>query len=281
MSTLDILKLVAIFLFLTVSALSWLAKQLAEQKKIKNAKEAAQRREEQMLRTGRTEDTVSTTPVLQGPVELSSAAGGGAAPPVPSAHNDAKRRLQELAERRKAQLDELRRRQASAAQGGPTPPVVAESSASPDQARRTPAGTQEQRRRPASQQPQRKQSSQTQSQPKSRPSKPARPAADKASPRAAAPADSGRGFDSVLHQREAEAAGIAAEDARFLIDPHGSPAAKKTRPRERGGSLGGIGIDGAAQRLTPADWRRAIMMREILGRPVSERGNETERGILS
>ncbi len=92
------LHLIVLGLFLLGGFFSWLSKTLKEQAEAKRLRDRREQAQAEQLRTGRT------------PVDSPAAFGmGGDAP-----EQSAQRRLQELADRRKRQLDELRARQAAA-----------------------------------------------------------------------------------------------------------------------------------------------------------------------
>ncbi|MGE3110006.1 MAG: hypothetical protein AB7G11_06200 [Phycisphaerales bacterium] len=246
MSAADVVKLLVIFAAVSVSVISWIAKTLQEQKKIKDAREAARRRQEQLLRTGR--DDAST-------IATSTAPTGADAPPptpltttptfsAPSSHADARRRLQELAERRKQQLDELRRRQAG------SPPATPMQPPSPVAVEQRPPT------RPAT--------------PTARPV-PARPAAPQPSARPKQPKTSKR-QGREPQQAEARARREQSERAaaHTVRDAQATPDSYEPQPRPRPAAA--IALAGArAGSLSPGDWRRAILLREILDRPMSER----------
>lgn len=103
-------------------AVSFIFKKLQEQAALKRAKEERERRRVEELRTGRVEH--SGEPVVTAATPA----------PAPPSHQDAARRLQEIAERRRQQLEELRRRalgQGSAPTAPPPSPPVAPPSAQP------------------------------------------------------------------------------------------------------------------------------------------------------
>jgi hypothetical protein len=98
-----------IILVLAMSAISWAIRQFRAYQAKQEVKTAAQRRREQMLRTGRTDSTpVAPTMRLETPT----------APSV-SVHDDARRKLMELAAKRQAQLEEMARRAAAGGGGSP------------------------------------------------------------------------------------------------------------------------------------------------------------------
>src|SRR5689334_10224973 len=97
-----------ILLVVSASVIQWVYRKVQEQAAIKRAKGERQRRVTESLRTGR-------------PMPAEAPAVAPSAPqPQPLSHTDARRRLQELAERRQRQLEELRRRS-----GNPGVPAAA------------------------------------------------------------------------------------------------------------------------------------------------------------
>ncbi len=92
-------------IILAFSTISWIVKKLQEQAALKAAKDRAEARRDEALRTGR-------DPAGDG----ASAAGG------PGSLDDAQARLRELAQRRQAQLRQLREREAAARGAEPAAP---------------------------------------------------------------------------------------------------------------------------------------------------------------
>lgn len=92
MGTQQYLQLIILAIFIGVSGLTWLYRQLKEQAATKRAEDARRRREEEILRTGRD------------PLR---------APPTPEAREE-QRRIDAVVARRESELQELRRRQAGA-----------------------------------------------------------------------------------------------------------------------------------------------------------------------
>lgn len=273
------IRLIVIVALLSISVISWAAKKLAEQRQIKQAREARERLAEQVLRTGRTEDGVAVSTVSTSPA--------AAAPNQVAGHADARRRLQELAERRQRQLEELRRKQGQGGQGQST--VTSESSpvptierapasrttemgpnaqpmapAKPRQApppppRRVPSKTQQSRPQQGKQAPSR------QAQPK----RAAKPQTRKEALAANQPARDRAGRtpeQAALHAIADEAEQTALQPAQLQqLDAvnasrrQGSDSIKAALAGARGGGM------------SANEWRRVIMMREILDKPMSMR----------
>jgi hypothetical protein len=200
--------------------------------------------------------------------------------------------LQELAERRQRQLEELRRRQAGAspstpptarpAAAPPTPPVAhaGHSSAgrtetiTTQSAQGTPTAFPELTRppapveRPSEAMPTRgKMTRQTSKPPRQRAAKPV-----DQRPRYAADfqAQMEQAADKAI--RDAKATAAAAADAKLDL---ASGRSRRTSP------LGPVFASVNAENVSAADWRRAIILREILDRPVSERADPYRDQTLS
>ncbi len=95
------IQLIVILIFLGISGLSWAARKMQEKAAEREAESRRKRREEEYLRTGRADDDESAA----SPAGMS----GTASRPVDTA--DAQARLRELAAKRQAQLRELRQKQ--------------------------------------------------------------------------------------------------------------------------------------------------------------------------
>src|SRR5690349_17678952 len=98
--------LLIILLFVSATVVQWVFRKVQEQAALKRAKNERERRVTEALRTGR---TPAPEPVVAQRVGVPLSG--------PVSHADARKRLQELAERRQRQLEELRR----AGQGAPGP----------------------------------------------------------------------------------------------------------------------------------------------------------------
>lgn len=247
-------------------AVAHVAKKLQEQAEIKRAREEAHRRHLESLRTGRVEDT--------------TAAGAPAAPrqPEPVSHQEATQRLKELAERRREQLEELRRRAMGQARtpSAPSAPPVAPPRPAP--ARAAPVPRQRPQQAPRSVPQQGDTSPRPIDRPapvqKSRQSPAQRPAAREQGrgPRPAPaqrsrPVEAERTTETVIAER---AAAYRAADAQAAADEAMRPAAPATPARA---ALGKLLVAGAKPGL--AEWRRAMMLRELLSPPVAMRDEQT------
>jgi hypothetical protein len=241
------LQLIFFLLVVSGSFLSWLFKQLQAKAEQKRRMDAAESRKIESLRTGRglEASAPAAPPSTSGPT-----AGPRAGPPAD--------RQRELAARRQAQLQELRRRQLERAQGAPAPgrppeprrqtpliiipgstgPIVVERKAAPRPAPPAPP----ERRQP----------------PREAPRHPATVAA----PRAAQPERPKR--QRGARQRAQPAPSQAIDREQFTHISQAAPPLEVSR----GGTPSPV-TPGAPR--TAEDWRRAIMAREILGRPLAER----------
>jgi hypothetical protein len=279
-----------LIIFLVVvggGAISWVFKKLNEQAQIKRAQSDRERRIEQELRTGRTD---RPTGVL---VSADAAQPGpGAAPQA--GHADARRRLQELAERRQRQLEELRRRQQASQRGGagepvvlvgtpptaPAPPVRPAARPLPPVVRKPPPvvimgpGRADQTNLP-------RQAAPVTGRNVSRTARPAPP------PRTTAPAPAALTRDQDGKRRGKERARKAAAE-REKEQHRAAAEARDTRETASqllvpGSPSRSWNVAEVAQFLktpkTPADWRRAILMREVLSAPITIREDETN-GII-
>lgn len=224
-------------IFFAMSFGSWLLGQLREQAKLKKARDEAKQRYEEQLRTGRSE---ASRPAPVAP--------GAAVPP-----ND-------LAEKRQAQLRELRKQQESSRSGGPVVVARPVGTGTPGPSRPAPTpivlgpGGIVIQRAPM---PPRPRPVQT------RP-EPVDPAAMM---RAADQAE--RALEQKKHREKIE--------RRAASDREEKATAAATATRRAGGSveIRGLltGIDGRQAR--GQELRRLIALSEILGKPVSLRGPET------
>lgn len=249
-------QIVVVFFFLTAGFFNWLVRTLAKQAMEKKARDRQQRAEAEALRTGR-------------PAAMQS---------VTTQEMTAARRLEELAERRRQQLEELRRRAAAKAGMGagggqvaqqiartprPAPPRTATSA--PEHAR----AAQPQRQAP---------------QPPARRAGPINPqeATARAATRQASDLETRRVQDA-LARRDAERQRLAAEQrvtqaAKVESQLRTSQAAAVSRREAaeedkrqsydnepRAQATGSVRLSGVSE------WRRAMVLREVLGPPVSLR----------
>ena len=249
---------VAIFaIFIAFTGISWVFKKLNQQAQIRRAKEARERQQAEALRTGRAASV--------GP----SAAPGSSTPAFggTSPESDAKRRLQELALRRRAELERLARQQAGAGTPASVPPPVPtprpaaappRPNTSPDQVRRAAAppvtmsppslprpgpAPQQQRRQPD---------------PQKRRPQPARPPIQPPAFSQRTPTPTRRVVS------DAPSTGEQAEEQAL-----GASHALEAAPI--------MGVEGLRTGLT-ADLRKAFVLAEILGRPVAMRDRQSDGG---
>jgi hypothetical protein len=259
-------KLIAFILAMLVYAIAFVVKKLQEQAAIKRAKDEHARRRVDALRTGRLEDLEAPAP------QVISSAGGS---PAPLSHQEATRRLQELAEHRRQQLEELRRRAAAQARGAaqtasaPIPARVAPP-AIPRQAvtsrprppvRTAPASVP----RPAPPVPR--------AAPRPQPVESARrtPAKVPPSPSRRALGSKRRTPEQIddterrAHLEADRAQGVGRQSTRTM--PTSTPVAPPARVE-----VASLLVPMGKGRL--GEWRRIIMLREVLGRPVALRDQE-------
>lgn len=112
-------QIIVFALLIGFSGLSWLFRKLKEQAEIKQARDLAERRTAEMLRTGRDPD--SDRPIASAPIAMAGAE------PAPSLSRDQAEQQRELAERRRQQLRQLRDRLAGKPPAAPsTGPVAGE-----------------------------------------------------------------------------------------------------------------------------------------------------------
>lgn len=140
----SVLKLVLVLVVLSFSAIGWILRKAAEKRAAREVQVRRARQQEEMLRTGRAEPERSSTPARQAdapPVSAQTTYTPSAGAP---AHDEARRRLQEIAAKRRAELAEISRRAAQSGQATPNPPPSAASSkpggrSAPPQVPREPA----------------------------------------------------------------------------------------------------------------------------------------------
>lgn len=244
------IKLAIILLFVSISVISFLYRKFKEQQAAQEARNEALRRREQLLRTGRVDDPDTERPTVM--VGLPNQV-----PPQPvTVHDEARRRLQELAAQRRRELEEMARR---AAGGGGTAPSAGQvlrpvpQQARPIQTRTTPPA------RPSPAQHPRPRTAQTDDQ--------SRRAAQKA-----AKAEEAR--QRAAKQRADQERAARAAETRAAIEAASSSKAA-AQPIEAGeGALRGLSPIGASGSRRPEDWRRAIVFMELLAPPTSMRGEQ-------
>lgn len=221
--------------------LQWLGRQIAEQRAKRQAILERERAESERLRTGRVQtSSVSTRPGSNAAAEL-----------------------QAIAARRQQQLEELRRRQQAARR--PTP---------------TPAGTRPPTQRPLPGQrstPTQQQPTRTPARPPSRgpvqtqvPTPPERVASGKTARSSYEPQD--RADAARLAGQQAMRDRTASEllDVRDIESLSDQFARRDTAARKKSAQLPKAALD-IGLPTTPAGWRRAILISEILAPPVSMR----------
>lgn len=219
MNTQNLIQIIAIAIVLGVSGLSWLYRKLREQAALKRIEDERRRRQEELLRTGR-------DPLAE--------------PAPPDDGGEERRRQHEIAARREAELQELRRRQAGApiaqrpapAQVQVPPGILIQipGTSSPIVVKPLPGGG-------------RVTTARTPAPPQRQP-RPARPRGPRPTKR---PAE--RKPEPV--QRDTPRPSPALEQ----LPPPTSPDAAAPSPHP----------------TTPEEWRRAIIMREILSPPLAAR----------
>lgn len=208
--------------------------QVAKSQNEKRRKEQAKReREEAMLRSGKVETDVPVGVLIPG--QMQTRPPGQAQPQ----HIDPRQVLEEIARRRQAQLEELRRRQA-AAQGSTSLPR------GPQTARPAP---------PKREKPQR---------PARKPAQASTPASQQARPQARRPAPAAAPAPPVRTAEETELVRQAA--IRDVIAQEALDRPKVTRHAAQSATVLGMTLN------SPADWRRAIVLQSVLGKPAALSG---------
>ncbi len=250
-----------LLVFVAISFLQWLVRRLQEQSTITKQKQALERRRTETLRTGRDpeEDAAAQRRAAQTQTQPQAAPG-----------NDAAARQARLRELRQKQLEEMRRRnQGRPASNQQTVEVrVPQRTAGAGPARRTPTvgAPQPAGQRPPSRPAPPRQAPARSPQPPTRqpPTRqaPARPAGT------AAPPPPRR--DRPQPPRSAPQKPAAPMGLRDTTTPRSlahtpdpsevAPPPTQTRPV--------MSVDGA---MTPADWRRAIILSEVLAPPIALR----------
>jgi hypothetical protein len=268
------LKVILFILAMLVWGISVMVKKLQEQAAIKRAREEQARRRLDGLRTGQYEEApVGSVVVTQGPT--------GA--PAPLSHQEATRRLQDMAERRRLQLDELRRR--AAAQGQPIPTTVAPPGpAAPPAARPLRIPSRPQPTRPATRQampaPARQAAPPSPRIPRTPPvGRPTGPAPRQSRP---APADVAHVKRTNAEKRRVadetdETQRQARHEAQRAMGRE-KPVVKQTPAAPVVSPRSGIGqILLPTGRASAAEWRRIMMLREVLALPVALREDGAAR----
>lgn len=243
-------------LLLSLSFLGWLFRMISQKRAESKVMLDRKRREEEMLRTGRMEDGT--------PIASASSA------PAPTSADEAKRRLQELAQRRRAELQQAAQRAQRPQAAGP---VAAGPAAGPGQSRPGLSPAEEARRRTAQQQKaararaeqirrEREQSAQSAAQRTRREQEIAERQQRERAKRETAEREAAQ-----REQARVEAAGVNVDAALVTPAPRGGAA--QAVPGRAGGPRAAVRIGG---KPTIDDIRRAFVMSEVLAPPISERG---------
>ena len=238
------------------SALSWLFRKLAEKSKQRDQTMQQQRQTEETLRTGRFEN--------------GRAQAATQAAPLPTSTDEARRRLQEIATKRRAQLERAARGEPSPA-SAPAPAAPPSRSPVPPPARARPL-------KPAKRDPSRSEQSRPPTKPQPQAQREAMPELQRNLPRERTQAQDNAGR-AAERQHQAQ----RAEAKRQLIEGQ-EPSA-----RERAVAAAGLqpvmgqpdpaaapiaelrGLLGETLSGDGNQWRRAVVMAELLKRPLCER----------
>lgn len=258
-NTPNYIQIIVWALLISISIISWLVKVIAQKREEAKVRAARKAREDELLRTGRTEDGI---PVSQ-PIAPVAAAG-------PASHDEARRRLQEIAQRRRAELEQMARQGGGAAAGGgsqapqPVPPIARPAHPRP----MGPAGPafpsararpEPQRAKPTPRQDQRKK--------KPQPVRQGSPQQQKPAPRPSEP----QTLAEKLQSGPAPTTGVYAVEAH-VVPAAASWAAGASRP----GAVTTVKLDNARTPEGIAALRKAIILAELLAPPLSARSEETE-----
>ncbi|GEM_PF-1637530 len=259
------IKVIIFVLFIMLSAISWAYRQFKAHQAKQTVNTTIQRQTEEMLRTGRTQGSEFAPPPAptMAPRSLSAAPPQQTSIGSPTVHDDARRKLQELASRRRRELEEMSRRAA----GTPS------------------ANTPAQLSRPAMQK------TDSRPAPAQRTSRPA-PSQRAQVPQRAQPTPSRADQAQRESDRVARAAEARRRSERDQVDREQTRLEDEARNRSDDlsmapNSLASIGILATQALRTGAtsirntavavpqgslqDWRRAIAMLEVLGPPTSMR----------
>ena len=251
-----------IIIVMGMSAISWAVRRFRDYQAKQQVKAAQQRQREQILRTGRGDANLESPVLLAPPVparpDVSASPGG-------SVHDEARRRLQELAQKRRAELEAMARR-AAAGQPSQRPPAPR---APQRGSSRPPAPPAPVVRAPKSD----PQSRQTQA------SEDARRRADKQA--RAAEQRRRTEQDKAAQARDERDAAVRSEPS--LLDESASDAAfrqasEAARQPTATSALTRIGLGAATPARNIEQWRRAIVLMEVLGPPPGLRGPQIDPG---
>ena len=253
-------QLIIILLFVGFSVLSWAFRQLREYQQKQAARQAAERRRMEVLRTGRADQPPAG--------EFASTRPAPAIPPQAplDPHAEAPRRLQEPAQRRRAELEAMARRAAGGSGGGA--PKAGPRTATPVPVQRTPQargerpGTNvEQQRRAAEQ---------------------ARRRAEKLEKQDRIEAKRKAEQAKVVERQraEADARQTAAEQqtaASAAADALGTGETGRAGRPALAAAIGAARLGPGATPATAEQWRRAIVLMNVLGPPAALRSDDQER----
>lgn len=249
------LQNLVVILLLGSGFLQWIIAQLQAQRAAKKAREAMQASELESLRTGRPIATqTASTPVAQ--------------PPLQSTRE---RRLEEIAAARQKQLEELRRRAAqrrsaqppAQTKSAPTTPIPRDAIDDTDAQRR-----QAEERRRVRQEARARQEAAQRQEAAANEQALLRQAEERREVERRALLDRA---DSAARAAAARATAAVYAEPAIKGSPQAAAAAANAKR-----SLPVPAISGS---LSPADLRRAIILREILGNPVALRNPATEGGV--
>lgn len=247
------IQIIVFALMISISIISWLVKLIAQKREEAKVIASKRRRQEEMLRTGRTEDG--------SPIETAQATVAQAGP---ASHEDAKRRLQEIAQRRRAELEQMSRggpgvppappaRPTQNRPMGPAGPMFPSARPAPEPKRPRPAQKSEQRKRKPQPRPQ---------------VEPPRPAPVVAAQPTLA--------EKLMQPQPAgkSAYAIAPQAAPAAVNWNAPAAAMRTPTR--------ITLDKATSPGGIESLRKALVLAEVLGPPLSLRppGHAEESGPL-
>jgi len=106
-------QLIVWALLISTSVIGWLVRLIAQKREEARVRLERRRQEEELLRTGRGDEIAPARPAMT-----------AAAAPGPASHDEARRRLQEIAQRRRIELQQMAGPASSAPPVGPRPPTA-------------------------------------------------------------------------------------------------------------------------------------------------------------
>lgn len=257
------IELILFLIIIGSSAISWIVRQLKEKAEIRRRQMELERRRLEALRTGRNLETVEDAQVSVGPATLP---GPASAPTAPATSPE--ERLRQLMIERQRRIEELRRRQAQAqSQGTPAAPsqpgrliLGPDGEVRPANRPTAPAQRRQQPQQPRpSHAEQRRQQKAAQQQQGARRVAQQRKAEERAAAERAAAAEAVRA--ETIRQQNAR---DLADQVRAGVVPAGPRAAAAP-----GSPASGPVLD--PRTITRDELRRAVILTEIFGPPVSER----------